>query len=163
MKRFQFRLERVLSEKKRRERLAEIRQQQARMKLEEERAECGRIEEQLSHTTTNAAAKMREAASLGIWQAHYAQAVALGELLEAAQRRADDAEKQLREADRLRIQAALEVETLRLLRAREWQNYRKEAARHQQNILDELGQRRWLAAREAGPFGSTDTPEESGS
>jgi flagellar export protein FliJ len=160
MKRFHFRLERVLSVKEQRERLAEIRQQQAQARLEEARAECARIEEQLTRTTANASVKLREAAALGTWQAHYAQAVVLGELLAAGQRQADAAEAQLQEANRLRIQASLEVEALRALRAREWQSYRKEAARQQQNNLDELGLQRWLAARGAGPFGSPDTPEE---
>ncbi|HWG43755.1 MAG TPA: hypothetical protein VN688_13285 [Gemmataceae bacterium] len=159
MKRFHFRLERVLSVKVQRERLAEMRQRQAQARREEARAECVRIEEQLNQTTASASAKLRAAAILGTWQAHYAQAVALGELLAAAQRRADEAEAQLQEANRLRIQASLEVEALRALRAREWQSYRKEAARQQQNNLDELGLRRWLAAREEGPFGSPDAPE----
>jgi len=136
-----------------------MRQRQAQARREEARAECVRIEEQLNQTTASASAKLRAAAILGTWQAHYAQAVALGELLAAAQRRADEAEAQLQEANRLRIQASLEVEALRALRAREWQSYRKEAARQQQNNLDELGLRRWLAAREEGPFGSPDAPE----
>jgi flagellar export protein FliJ len=159
VKRFQFRLERVLSVKEQRERLAEMRQRQAQARREEALAECARIEEQLAQTTASASVKLRAAAILGTWQAHYEQAVALGELLAAAQRRADEAEEQLQEANRLRIQASLEVEALRTLRAREWQSYQKEAARQRQNNLDELGLRRWLAARATGPFGSRDAPE----
>jgi flagellar export protein FliJ len=163
VRRFQFRLERVLSLKEQRERLAEMRQQQAAARLEEARSECVRIEEQLAATTTRAAEKLREAAVLGTWQAHYEQAVALGEMLAAAQGRASEAETLLQEANRLRIQAALEVETLRGLRAREWENYRKDAARQQQNNLDELGMQRWMAAQGAGPFGSPAAAEGDGS
>lgn len=148
MKRFQFRLERVLALKEQHERLAEMRQQQARTRWEEARAECSRIEEQLARTAAQTAVRLREAAALGTWQAHYEQATHLDELLTAAQRRLDEAEKQLQEMNRLRIQAAQEVETLRHLRAKEWQDYRKEAARQQQNKLDELGLQRWLAGRE---------------
>lgn len=147
MKRFQFRLERVLALKEQRERLAEIRQQQARARWEEARAECDRIEEQLARMAAKTAEKLREAATLGTWQAHYVQATHLDILLTAAQRRLDEAEKLLQEMNRLRIQAAQEVETLRLLRAKEWQEYRKDAARQQQNKLDELGLQRWLAGR----------------
>ncbi len=161
MKRFHFRLERVLSVKEQHERSAEIRQQQARARLEEARAECTRIEEQLDRTTANASAKLREAATLGTWQAHYEQAAVLGERLAAARLQANEAQAQLQEANRLRIQASLEVEALRALCAREWQNYLREAARQQQNNLDELGLQRWLAAQGAGPFGSRDTPEGS--
>ena len=159
MKRFHFRLQRVLSLKEQRERLAEMRQQQARVRRDEAQAECVRIEQQLAMTTANAARRLREAAALGTWQAHYEQAAALGEMLAAAQQRVVEAEKLLQEANCLRIQAALEVETLRDLRAREWQDYRKQAARQRQNNLDELGLQRWLAARSKGPFGSPDRAE----
>jgi flagellar export protein FliJ len=163
MKRFQFRLERVLSVKAKRERLAEMRQQQARARWEEARAECARIEEQIARTATDAAQRMRQAAALGTWQAHYERVAELGAQLAAAQRRVAEAEKLLHEANRLRIQASLEVETLRDLRAKERQNYRKQAAQQQQNRLDELGLQRWLAARGAGPFGSPDAADGEGS
>ncbi|SRR5579871_24799 len=159
MKRFQFRLERVLFVKEQRERLAEMRQQQARARWEQARAECAQIEEQIARAAVDTAQKLRQAAVLGTWQAHYERAAELGELLAAAQRRVAEAEKLLQEANRLRIQAALEVETLRDLRAKEWQNYRKQAAQQQQNRLDELGVQRWLAARGEGPFGPLDAAE----
>lgn len=159
MKRFQFRLERVLLLKEQRERLAEMRQQQALAHWEKGRMECSRIEEQLAQTTGEAATRLRQAAALGTWQAHYERAASLNEQLAEAQRRLAEAETLLQEANRLRIQAALEVETLRDLRAKEWQSYRKQAAQQQQSRLDELGLQRWLAARDAGPFGSPDSAE----
>lgn len=147
MKRFHFRLERVLSLKEQRERLAAMRQQQARARWEEAQAECCRIEEELARTAANTTEKLREAAALGTWQSHYEQAARLDELLAAAQQRLAEAEKLLQETNRLRIQAAQEVEMLRDLRAKEWHNYRKESARQQQNTLDELGLQRWLGER----------------
>ncbi|MGH7168675.1 MAG: flagellar export protein FliJ [Gemmataceae bacterium] len=147
MKRFHFRMERVLSLKEQREKLAEMRQHQARARLEEAHTECTRIEGEMQRVAADAAARLRESAILGTWQAHYEQAALLGEMLTAAQRRTTEAEARLQEANRLRIQASLEVEALRGLRTREWQNYRKEAARQQQNNLDELGLQRWLAKR----------------
>lgn len=159
MRRFQFRLQPVLTVKEQRERLAEMRQRQAQARHEEARAECARLEEEIIRTASAASARLRESARLGTWQAHSEQAAALGDMLDAAKRRADECEKQLQEANRLRIQAALEVEALRALWAREWADYQKEANRLRQNNLDELGLRRWLAARDAGPFGSPDAPE----
>lgn len=156
MKRFYFRLQRVLSLKEQRERMAELRQQQARAGLEAIRAECIHIEDEMQRLATDAAARLRESATLGTWQAHYEQAAFLSDVLTAAQRRAAEAEAQLQEANRLRIQASLEVEALRSLRTREWQDYRKEAARQQQNNLDELGLQRWRANRAAGPLASPD-------
>lgn len=156
MKRFHFRLERVLSLKEQRERLAEMRQQQARANLEQVQAECGRIEKEMERIAADAAARLGESATLGTWQAHYEQTAHLGEMLKAAQMRAMEAETQLQEANRLRIQASLEVEALRGLRTREWENYRKEAAQQQQNNLDELGLQRWLAKRATGPFAGPD-------
>lgn len=159
MKRFHFRLERVLSLKEQRERLAEVRQQQARARLEEAHAECARIEEEMRRIAAEAAKRLRESATLGTWQVHYEQTALLSEMLTTAQQRTTEAEAQLQEANRLRIQASLEVEALRGLRAREWQSYRKEAARQQQNNLDELGLQRWLAKRATGPFASPDPRE----
>jgi len=161
VRRFHFRLERVLSVKKQRERLAEIQQQQARARLEEAKAECRRIEDELTRTAASAAAKLREAVSLGTWQAPYEHVAHLSDLLTAAQARVSEAQKQLQEADRLRIQASLEVEALVGLRTREWQTYRRDAARQQQNNLDELGLQRWLAKRVERPFGRLD-PREGG-
>lgn len=162
MKRFQFRLQRVLSLKEQRERLAEARQQQARARLDAARAECNRLEDELARTAAEGAARWREVAALGIWQASYERSAALDEMLAAARRLAEEAEKQLQEADRLRIQASLEVESLRALRAREWEDYRKETSRQRQSNLDELGLQRWRAARKAGPFGGPDTGEGGG-
>ncbi|MGH7223173.1 MAG: flagellar FliJ family protein, partial [Gemmataceae bacterium] len=110
-------------------------------------------------TAADAARRLREAASLGTWGAYYECAAALDETLTAAQQRLAEAEKLLQEANRLRIQATQEVETLRHLRARQWQDYRKEAERQRQNNLDELGLQRWLAARKAGLFDSPDSAE----
>jgi flagellar export protein FliJ len=157
MKAFQFRLERVLAVKERREELAEMHQRQARARLEEARAECARIEDHLSHVTTSAAANLREAALLGIWQIPYEHAAALETRLAAAQQQLREAEKQLQEADRLRIQASLEAEALRTLRAREREQHRRETARRQQDDLDELGLQRWLA-QDRGPFASPGNP-----
>lgn len=159
MKRFQFRLERVLSVKERRERLAEMRQQQARARWEAARAECAKIEEQLADAAAHAAERLQQAAALGTWRAYYERTASLDDLLAAAQRRLIEVENQLQEANRQRIQASLEVEALRDLRAKEWQNYQKQAAQQQQNRLDEIGLQRWLAAREKGPFGSPDPAE----
>jgi flagellar biosynthesis chaperone FliJ len=92
MKRFHFRLERVLSLKEQRERLAEMRQQQARARWEEARVECGRIEGELAHAAANTAARLREATALGTWQVHYEQAARLDELLAAAQQRLAEAQ-----------------------------------------------------------------------
>jgi flagellar FliJ protein len=163
MKRFHFPLESVLRVKERREQLAEMRQQQARARLEQEQAECERIEEEVARTAADAEARLREAAALGIWQAVYERTAMLGEQLRAAQRLTDEAEAQLQEADRLRIQASQEAEALRALRARDWEDYRKEAARRRQDNLDEVSLQRWLAARDAGPFGSRDKAEGEGS
>jgi flagellar export protein FliJ len=163
MKRFQFRLERILSLKEQRERQAEIEQQQARAQWEQARAEWVRMEEELVRTAASTRERLRQAAALGTWRAYYEQAARLGELLAAAQQRFTEAEKRLQEASRLRIQAAQEVETLRTLRAHEWQNFRKEANRRQQNNLDELGLQRWLRARVKGTFGTPDIAEGEGS
>jgi flagellar export protein FliJ len=163
MKRFHFRLERVLSLKEQRERLAEMRQQQARARLEEAQAECLRIEGEMARVAAVAAARLRESVSLGTWQAHFDRLAHLAEMLAAAQRTTGEAEAALQEANRQRLQASLEVEALRGLRSSQWQNHRKDAARQQQNNLDELGLQRWLAQRAERPIASPDPLKGEGS
>ncbi len=160
MKRFHFRLERALAVKKQREKMAEMRQQQARARWEEARAECARIEKELLRNAEESAARLRQAAALGTWQAHYERASQLEELLREARRIADEVEARLQEANRLRIQASLAVEALLSLRAREWESYRRDAGRRRQNDLDELGMQRWLAQRAASPFAVPEGNEE---
>ena len=146
MKRFEFRLERVLKVKQQRQRLAELRQQQARARLNAAQAVVAALQGEIRET---AAAVERSVGANGrqLWMALYERSRILGQALEAAEVKVQQAQEELSKADAWRRQIATEVEALLNLRQQQWQGYCQEVARAQQEQLDELGLRRWLAAQ----------------
>lgn len=149
MKRFRFSLERLLKLKQQQERLAELRQQAARAALDAALAEVVRAEERVAEAAGGGEEALRRAVAAGLWQARYEQVAALGQGLEAAQAQARDAEQKVQEAAKARARVAAEVETLQLLRRQQWQAHQDDMARRGQAHLDEVGLRRWRAARDA--------------
>lgn len=147
MKRFDFRLQRVLKLKQQRERLAELRQRQARQVLDAARAEVARLWEQLGHTAGALTGKLGGAVPASAWVAHYDHSVQLSKILETAEAREQRAEQGVQEAAALHTRIAQEVEALLCLRGQQWASHWQEVARADQVRLDELGLRRWRAAR----------------
>jgi hypothetical protein len=146
VKRFEFRLERVLKVKQQRQRLAELRQQQARARLDAALAVTVALQGEIRET---AAAVARSIGGNGrqLWMALYERSRILGLALEAAEVKVRQAEQEFSQADAGRRQIATEVEALLNLRQQQWQGYCQDVARVRQEQLDELGLRRWLAAR----------------
>ena len=149
MKRFHFRLERVLKLKQQRERLAELRQQQARQVVEAAKAEVARLTEQLRQTAGALGGKLGGAVPASAWVAHYEHSAQLGQALQSAEARVERALRGLHEASAQRTQIAREVESLLYLRRQQWDEHWKDVARAEQVQLDEQGMRRWMAAQAA--------------
>ena len=160
MKRFLFRLERVLKLKQQRERLAELRQQQARQLVEAARAEVSRLTEQLQQTAGALRGKGAGPVPAGTWIAHYVHSAQLGQALESAEVHVQRALQRLQEAAAQRTKIAQEVEALQHLRGQQWQEHSQDMMRAEQVRLDELGMRRWTAAPLAG--GRGEPPLERG-
>lgn len=165
MKRFEFRLEQVLKLKRQQEQLAELRQQQARLRVETCQAAVnalhGQIHERavaLENGICYAADSEKETVPFAAGQplliAHYAQTRLLGQALTAAEKQLEQAQQELKDADRQRQVIATEVEALLSLRQQQWQAYRQELARAQQEQLDELGLQRWLAGQQVRSRGA---------
>jgi hypothetical protein len=147
VRRFEFRLERVLKVKKQREWLAELRLKQARAVLDAAEAEVAALTEQVARGADALAARLGQpddGSRLGRWQ----QSARLGDLLEAAEAKARAAAARYREAAAARTQIAAEVEALFFLRRQEWQEHRLALLRAGQEQLDEVGLRRWLAGQQ---------------
>jgi flagellar export protein FliJ len=161
MRRFEFKLERVLRYKQQRERLAEIRQKQAAAALKLVRDEIARLEGQLK---TTAAIMEQQLGEMGVtsWLACHAQAVRIGKAIETAEARANQARLDLLEANARRQQATIEVEGILTLRHKEWQAHRRAAERQEQQRGDELAVRRWQMARRAGSTGGVTTSGPAG-
>lgn len=160
MKRFLFRLERVLKLKQQRERLAELRQQQARQLVEAARAEVSRLTEQLRQTAGALHGKAAGPVAADTWIAHYVHSARLGQALESAEVHVQRALQRLQEAAAQRTKIAQEVEALQHLRDQQWEEHRQDMLRSEQIRLDELGMRRWTGGQVA--TGRGDLPREKG-
>jgi hypothetical protein len=150
VRRFEFRLERVLRLKKQREWLAELRQKQARAALDAARTEVAAIQEQIAHSAAVLQAGLAAAGQDASWLSRHQQSLRLGLLLELAEAKARQADEKYREASAARTRIATEVEALLHLRQQEWHAHRLAVLRAQQEQLDEVGMRQWRAGQD-GP------------
>ncbi|HZT82338.1 MAG TPA: flagellar export protein FliJ [Gemmataceae bacterium] len=149
MKRFQFRLERLLRLKEQRKRQAELAQAQARQALDRARAEVASLLGQLAAAAEECARRVGRPLPAGEWLLRQDHVGRLRAALDAAEEGVRQAERNLAEADARRARAALEVEALTRLRQRQWEAWRRDADRAEQGQADELGMRRWQAGAEA--------------
>jgi hypothetical protein len=147
VRRFEFRLEQVLKVKRQYERLAELRQQQARFRLEATQAEVAAVNRQVQELAIAFSKSLRGGGGQQLWTAHYEQSTLLSQFLAGAEERVKQAQQELCEADARRKQIATEVEALLHLRQEQWRAHREDVAHAQQEHLDELGLRRWQAGR----------------
>jgi flagellar export protein FliJ len=151
MRRFQFRLERVLKLKEQAERAAELRLKQARVTLEQARAEVVALWGRLTQNAVALAGRVGTPVPTGSWVAYYEHSAQLAQALNVAEANAQRALQALQEAAAQRAKIATEVETLKYLRHQQWQEHWAEVARLEQIRLDDLGMRRWRAAQAAEP------------
>jgi flagellar export protein FliJ len=145
--RFVFSLEKILRFKQHGLRLAEIRQQQAARLVRNAQAEVETIQYKLDQTCVHLQEKLGTAQDATMWVSVYAQAVRLEAALQTARQTVQRAERELQQGEAARKQATLEVETLLTLRQNRWHEYCGECQKAVQEELDELGVRRWRAAR----------------
>jgi flagellar export protein FliJ len=151
MRRFHFRLERVLKLKQQRQHLAELREQQARMNLDAAQARVRTLDEELAQASEALCQQLTGPLSSGAWLAASAHTAQLGRAMQEAALQVGKAEKEVREAEATRIQRATEAEALLHLRLSAWEEHRDEAVAGKQKRLDEEGLRRWQAHRGQGP------------
>jgi flagellar protein FliJ len=150
MRRFHFRLERVLRLKQQRQRLAELRLQEARLKLEAAQAQVATLHEELARVAREWQARIRGPLASGAWLAAAAQSARLSKALQEAAARVEKAAQEVREAAALRVQRTAEAEALLHLRDHAWQAHQEEAASNEQRRLDELSLRQWESDRGQG-------------
>jgi flagellar export protein FliJ len=153
VKRFRFGLERVLRLKKQKERLAEMRQQQARTALDAALAVVADLQTQVAETAADVAAHAGMAEPVGAWRTRNARVSYLAVQIQAAEAKVAEATRKLQEASAARVQITTEVEALLFLGRQQWQTHRELVAAKEQERLDDVGLRRWARAQTAGPFG----------
>jgi flagellar export protein FliJ len=151
VKRFIFRLDKVLQVKEQRQRLAELRQQQARLAVDKVRAEIATLTGQLQAASSALETQIGRSVEAGAWTGCYEHSTRVGNALRAAEAMLMNALAELETASSLRTKITQEVEALLTLREQQWHAHRDEAAAQQQDQLDELALSRWQAARRLGP------------
>jgi flagellar biosynthesis chaperone FliJ len=144
VRRFEFRLDRVLKVKQQRERLAELRQHQARAAVEAAEARRAAFQEQLQRVATALAGQMGQTVDASFWMAHYRRSAQLTDALRTAEVQIQQATQKWQDACAERTRIATEVEALLYLRRQQWETYSREAQREHQERLDEVGLRGWL-------------------
>ena len=145
MKRFEFRLERILQMKKKLERLAELHQQRARAEFEAATARVDLAEQRVSEAGSGGMDALRKAAALGSWQTRYELVASLEQEVTTAREQANHSQQLLLVAQLARTRIATEVEVLDRLRQDQFRTHREEVTRREYEQLDEVGMRRWLA------------------
>lgn len=143
MRRFRFRLAQVLHVKEQRERVAEVRQQQALALRTACEAEVKALGDDLERTAATLTAKMGRPLDFAAWLATYRKSEQVGRALLAAETRAQQAVQAYEAASAQRRRLAVEAEALRQLRQQQLHAHQHAAARAEQIFLDELSLRRW--------------------
>jgi flagellar biosynthesis chaperone FliJ len=143
MKRFSFRLERVLRLKRQRERQAELRQRQIRSQVEGARMQLRITQERMMREASELAGRTAQslAAELHIAAVQYLTQV--HRHVEVAEAQVRKTEQLLQEANNQRATIHREVESLVFLRRVKWQEHQRDTAQATQQQLDDMSLRRW--------------------
>jgi flagellar export protein FliJ len=147
VKRFHFSLEQVLKLKRQRERLAELKQNQAALALEKARAEVTALWDQLARAAARFETRIASAGSVAVWMSCSRHVDQVRHELGEAEARTRRAELTWQQATAARKELAIAVEALLTLRRQQWQAYRRSRDRQEQNQLDDWGLRLWRQGR----------------
>jgi len=142
MKKFQFRLQKLLWYHQQRQKQAEVRLRQAVMERETVLAERLRIEQEIERTC-RLPEQAGQLVSLSARQSLTAHLQLLGQTLTATQEKLKLMDQRLREANQALTEITKDVEGLLHLRAQQQQEHRDEVNRQQQIVLDEVVMRQW--------------------
>jgi flagellar protein FliJ len=138
MKRFEFRLERLLRLKRQKDRQAESRQLQARRVWEAAQSEVESLLERLMQTAEAVENRIGRTIEADCWTAQFQHMTQVRLAVDAAEVKAKRALEGLEEANRLRRITATEVEALEHLRQEQWREHRQETALAEQHRIDDV-------------------------
>lgn len=138
MKRFQFRLERLLRLRQQKDRQAEARQQTARQAWESAQAQADALLARLVESASAVEARIGHAIETDRWVARFQHMTQVRAALDTAQQNARRAMTTLEAANDLRKVTAAEVDSLQQLREQQWHQHRRETTQAEQRLLDDL-------------------------
>lgn len=142
MKKFQFRLQRLLWYHQQRQKQAEVKLQQAAMQRETAFVEVQAIRQEIERAC-QLPEQVGRLIDVSARQNVTAHLQALGRTLTAAEEKLKLTEQRLREASQVLTQITKDVEGLLHLRAQQLAEHTDEVARQQQIVLDEVVMRQW--------------------
>ena len=148
MKRFEFSLERLLKVKRQLKKQAELEKQTAQEHLTTAEATLASLRAELARISAQVAAAVGSAFNPAHWARASGKTEWLSGLIKLAEQKLRDAKQQLDAAEQKLKQLAIEVEALVTLRQQQLDQWRYESQKATQEQLDELGLRRWQAARD---------------
>ncbi len=158
MKKFEFSLDRLLKVKRQLERLAEMEQQRTQEAVERAQANLLDLREQLARMADQLTASIGRPMASFHWTSVCDLADRLSHSIAASEREVAQAESNHEAATEKRKQISREVEGLAKLREQQWTQWRQEAQKADQDRLDELGMRKWQAARGETMGGAPSSP-----
>jgi flagellar export protein FliJ len=142
VKKFEFRLQRLLWYHQQKKKQAEVLLQQAVTQREAASAEVDSIHKQIERAC-QLPEKIGGLIDVAARQSMAAHLQALGRTLTAAQEKLQKTEVRLREANQVCMQIEKDVEGLLHLRAQQFEEYQDGIAHQQQIALDEVVMRQW--------------------
>ncbi|MBS0202390.1 MAG: hypothetical protein JSS49_05775 [Planctomycetes bacterium] len=142
MKKFQFRLQRLLWYHQQRQKQAEVELQQVAMQRELALADVQGIRRQIE-LACQLPEQVGQVINLSARQNVAGHLQELGRVLTAAQEKLQAREQRLREASQVCTQITKDVEGLLHLRVQQLEEHREEASRQHQIVLDEVVMRQW--------------------
>ena len=142
MKKFQFRLQRLLWYHQQRQKLAEVTLQQAAMQREAAFAEVQDVQQQIERAC-RLPEQVGRLVDLSARQNVVSHLQTLERTLTAAEEKLKLTDQRLREANQVRTEITKNVEGLLHLRVQQQEEHRDEVSRQQQIVLDEVVMRQW--------------------
>jgi flagellar export protein FliJ len=150
VKRFRFRLERVLKLKQQRRRVAELVLRQASLALQQARTAVFGLTEDLRKKAESLETEIGSEMSAGQWLAHCEHAAQLERSLVAAERTERLAADKVRDSAAICTRLSTEVEALESLRRQQWQQHSEDTQSEYQRDMDALAMIRWERGKVQG-------------
>ena len=147
MKRFDFRLQRLLRLRQQLQKQAELRQGQVSMQLEAAKVKVSRIESELAQRSLAMAGYVGQSIDPAVWQNGFQNVLQMNDTLNAAIEEKDKVAEQLEVANKQRADATRDTEAIDFLRERKLKEHEYEVQREMQYFQDEIAMRLWRKPR----------------
>lgn len=154
MRRFQFRLEKVLRFQRQLERHAELRRQEAARELTVAETTLQTTQQRLFQAADSMNIAADRISSAYLREVGFANLLQISDSLHEDQEKVRTARDELSVASQSRARAAAESEALIILKERQWKEHRQVTARELQRQMDETAIRQWIENNSSADSGT---------